>query len=224
MTSDFVSQGDFEHVEHQVKRLSDEVLELIRKQERLTKNADRTIDNVGKLVDVILELHPSLKERLSKFKTKGEPIPQIEQPPSKKCKKEEEPAFVSEVPVEMPFEQLIDSGETLRNIPHSRWIAWEKFRIEMPYGCMYDERKKRVFYFNREYKRLGVSKQQSRWTNYPDYLYDRVYFYEDYTKPLSTEAAQKAYVEGLALFKDYTTIRCAEEDVVPYFDRYGPWF
>jgi hypothetical protein len=123
----------------------------------------------------------------------------------------------------MPYNLLQnDPKYNAKDVPKVRQTKWRQFRIDMPYGCYYNSSTKEVFYFNRDYKRLGVSREEEHWTTYPEQLKESAMFYSDGTKPLSTKKAWQAYQEGLALFKDYTVVTCPTE-VIPATFNIPSW-
>lgn len=91
---------------------------------------------------------------------------------------------------------------------------WASFRIWMPYMCVYNSVKKQVWFANRDYKPIGISKEQLHWAKYPEEDMDHeTHLYNDGTKPLSTRASLAMYIKALEMFSDYRVITGVNETI-----------
>ena len=95
-----------------------------------------------------------------------------------------------------------------------------EFKILLPYSVYINEKKKEIFYVNRDYKYLGYQSPTIRYIQYPEIegfilitLYD--HSYNGY--PLNSKELMNNYRKRLETLKEYTVI-FSPEDPYKYND------
>lgn len=94
-------------------------------------------------------------------------------------------------------------------------IPLDKFKVEMPYGCDYNEEENEVMFHNREYNDLGCEKKVLK--KLEPKLNKHIYFYRAPRFPLNSLNNFQEYEKMLRKFKNYKIIGQQNTIENPYY-------